>query len=323
VKIGILGAAGIAPNAIIWPARRRGDVTVLAVAARDEARAADYAKQHGIPVWYGDYRRLLDDPEIDLVYNALPPSGHAQWSIAALDAGKDVLCEKPFALNAEQAAAMAQAADRTGRRLVEAFHDRYHPLWPAVSEILGSGRLGRIRTMDAVFTAEIPSFADSLRHVPELGGGSLMDLGCYAVHWLRSFTGEEPAVTSASAELGPFGADDAITAQLDFPSGIQGRVESSFTRPLTQTLRVTAEGGTLDVSGLVFPARGHTIREVTCGLPRTSTVGGQDTYDHQLAAVLDALRSGAPLPTEGEDPVANMAAIDAIYAAAGVPRPAG
>ena len=324
MRIGILGAAGIAPAAIIRPVRRRGgDVTVAAVAARDEERAARYAAEHGIPAWYGDYQRLLDDPSIDLIYNALPPSRHADMSIAALAAGKDVLCEKPFAMNAAQAAGMNEAASRAGRRVIEAFHDRYHPLQPAIVEILASGRLGQIRSMTANFSASIPFFAESLRHVPELGGGALMDLGCYAVHWLRTFAGEEPSVITAEAELGSLGADETIRAELEFPSGVRGRVETSMTEgvALTQSFRVEAERGTLEVTGVVFPSRGHSIRQVIDGLPGTSTVASAETYDHQLAAVHEALRSGARLPTEDADPVGNMAVIDAIYASAGVARP--
>jgi predicted dehydrogenase len=324
VKIGILGAAGIAPAAIIRPVRRRGgDVTVAAVAARDEERAASYAAEHGIPAWYGGYQRLIDDPDIDLIYNALPPSRHADLTIAALAAGKDVLCEKPFAMNAVQAWQMNDAAAKAGRRVIEAFHDRYHPLQAAILEILASGRLGPVRSMTANFSASIPFFPESLRHAPELGGGALMDLGCYAVHWLRTFAGEEPSVVSAEAELGPLGVDEAIHADLEFPSGIRGRVEASMAEgvALTQSLKVEAECGTLTVTGVVFPSGGHSIRQVIDGLPSTSTVAGQETYDHQLAAVHEGLRTGAPLPTEGDDPVANMALIDAIYAHAGVDRP--
>ena len=320
LRIGILGAARIAPAAVIDPVRRRGgDVTVAAVAARDEQRARQYATEHGIPVAYGDYQQLLDDPSIDLVYNALPPSRHAELSIAALNAGKDVLCEKPFAMNAVQAQEMNDAADRSGRRVIEAFHDRYHPLQATIAEILASGELGQIRAMTANFSASIPFFPGSLRHVPELGGGALMDLGCYAVHWLRTFAGGDPVVTSASGEAGQLGVDEAIRADLEFPSGIVGHLETSMAAgvALTQSLRVQAEHGTLEVNGMVFPSGGHSIRLVIGGLARTRTVAGEATYDHQLAAVHEALRTGARLPTEGDDPVGNMAAIDAIYARAG------
>jgi predicted dehydrogenase len=323
LKIGVLGAAGIAPRALILPARRRDDVTVAAVAARDSGRAREYAAEHGIPTSYGNYQALLDDPDIDLVYNALPPSAHAELSVAALEAGKDVLCEKPFAMNAAQAATMTDAAARTGRRIIEAFHDRYHPLWAAIAEVIGSGRLGRVEAMTAVFSAANPYFAGSLRHEPELGGGALMDLGCYPVHWLRSFTGEEPAVSSAHVTTGPAGADEITEARLAFPSGITARVETSMAPgvALEQWLEVEGSAGTLKVTGMVFPSRGHSLTETVDGLPRVFTVGGAETYDHQLAAVVQGLRSGAVLPTEGSDPVANMAAIDAIYAAAGLTRP--
>jgi predicted dehydrogenase len=323
MRIGILGAAGIAPAAIIRPVRRRdGDVTIAAVASRDEERAARYAAEHEIPAWYGDYQQLIDDPSIDLIYNALPPSRHADLSIAALQAGKDVLCEKPFAMNAAHARAMNEAATSSGRRIIEAFHDRYHPLQAAILEILASGRLGQLTTMTANFSATIPFADDSLRHVPELGGGALMDLGCYAVHWLRTFAGQEPSVTAAEAELGPLGADETIRADLEFPSGVRGRVQTSMAEgPLRQSFRAVGERGVLEVTGVVFPSGGHSIREVIDGLSSTRTVAGLETYDHQLAAVHEGLRSGARLPTEDEDPVANMALIDAIYASAGVARP--
>ena len=325
LSVGILGAAGIAPAAIIHPARRRDDVTIAAIAASDGDRAARYAAEHQIPVSYGGYQVLLEDPSIDLVYNALPPSAHAEFSIAALEAGKDVLCEKPMAMNAAEAADMVAAASRAGRRLMEAFHDRYHPLTITLLEILASGRLGPVRTMEAAFCAGNPFFPGSIRHEPDLGGGALMDLGCYPVHWLRSMAGEEPTVVAATAQPGQRGADLSLEAELEFPAGGRGRLRCSMASgvPLTQTLRIEAAGGTLEVDGMVFPHRGHTIREVSGGIARTSTVAGQETYDHQLGAVVGALRSGEQLPTEGADPVANMAAIDAIYARAGVARPAG
>jgi predicted dehydrogenase len=323
LSIGILGAAGIAPKAIIAPARRRADVTVAAIASRDGDKAARYAAEHQIPRSYAGYLALLEDPSVDLVYNALPPSAHAEFSIAAMEAGKDVLCEKPVAMNATEAAEMVATAQRTGRRLIEAFHDSYHPLMRTLLEIVASGRLGRMRAMDAAFSTANPFFPGSIRHVPELGGGALMDLGCYPVHWLRSLAGEEPSVVAAVAQLGPLGADESLTAELRFPAGTRGRLECRMTPglALTQDLRVEADRGTLEVSGMVFPHLGHSLREVTGGVARTFTVAGQETYDHQLAAVITALGDGQPLPTEGEDPVANMAAIDAIYARAGVNRP--
>jgi predicted dehydrogenase len=320
LTIGILGAAGIAPAAVIHPAHRRDDVIIGAVASRSAESARAYAEVHGIPRWYGSYEELLADPSIDLVYVALPPSGHARWTIAALEAGKDVLCEKPIAMNATEAAALVAAAERTGRRLIEAFHDRYHPLSRHIDEVVASGRLGAIRSLRADFLVSIPFDPASIRHVPELGGGALMDLGCYPLHWVRTVTGEEPTVVSATGTANPLGVDMTIEAHLLFPSGITAIVTASMAAETnTVSLLIEAESGTLKVENPVFPSGGHTIIETVDGVDRISTVAGLVTYDHQLEAVVRALATGQPTPTEGADIIGNATAIDAIYAAAGFP----
>ncbi|MBG6058116.1 putative dehydrogenase [Cryobacterium sp. MP_M5] len=322
LRIGILGAAGIAPAAIIRPARRRTDAVIAAVASRRATAAAAFALEHGIDRSYGDYQALLADPSIDLVYVALPPSEHAEWSIAAMEAGKDVLCEKPFALNSAQALRMRAAAAATGRRLIEAFHDRYHPLSLELDLIKASGRLGEIVSLQADFSGSNPFDPLSIRHDPALGGGSLMDLGCYPVHWVRALIGEEPTVTDAFATLNPLGADLSMDARLLFPSGVTARVTSSMIEgtPLNTSLDIIGTRGTVHVDNLVFPSTGHSIREEIDGITRSLTVRGAETYDHQLDAIIRGLAGGEPLPTEGDDPVGNMTVIDAIYAAAGLDR---
>jgi predicted dehydrogenase len=316
--IGVLGAAGIAPAAILRPVLRQGgDVRVAAVASRRNAR--EYADEHGIERAYDSYQALLDDPLIDLVYNALPPAFHAVWTVAALEAGKHVLCEKPFTMNAAEAEEVVAAAARTGRRAIEAFHDHYHPLSAEVRSFLAGGGVGTVRAVRAVFEASIPFDPSSIRHVPEVGGGALMDLGCYPVHWVRSLFGE-PEVIQASAQQGPLGADVAIAAELALPGGIGATVSAGMVEgtPLRSDLEVLGDQGVLLVQNIVFPSRGHSITVERDGLPYASTVAGRETYDHQLEAVLAALASGTPLPTEGADSVANMRTIDAIYAAAGL-----
>jgi predicted dehydrogenase len=321
LKIGILGAAGIAPAAIIRPAKRRDDAAVVAVASRSASSAASYAETHGIERSYGDYRELLADPQVDLIYNALPPSGHAEWTIAALEAGKDVLCEKPFAMNAVQARRMRKAADDTGRRLIEAFHDRYHPLSLELDAIKASGVIGDFVSLEGDFSVSNSFKPESLRHDPALGGGSLMDLGCYPVHWVRALMGEEPTVDSAVATLNPMGADMSVDAALTFPSGTTARVISSMESTASRnSLGIVGTLGTAHIDNLVFPSRGHSITTEIDGLKRSLTVRGDETYDHQLAAVIRGLKTGEQLPTEGDDSVANMVVIDAIYAAAGFSR---
>ena len=319
--IGIIGAAGIAVSSVIVPARRRDDVNVVAVASRSSARA--YAERHAIDRAYDTYEALLADPEIDLVYNALPPALHAEWTIAALYAGKHVLCEKPFTMTAAQAARVVAAAVDTGMRAIEAFHDHYHPLSAWIRETVGSGRLGRIRRAEAVFTGPTPFAPNTLRHEPALGGGALMDLGCYPVHWLRNIFPGTPDVVRTEAVRNPAGADLSMVAELTFDGGIDAVVRVSMAEevPLRSALSIEADNGRLAVENIVFPSAGHSIRLELGGVPHESTVAGRTTYDHQLDAVLTGLRAGTPLPTEGADPVANMAVIDAIYATAGFARP--
>ncbi len=321
LRIGILGAAGIAPAAIIRPAARRTDTVIASVASRSHDSAREYAHHHGIDRAFGSYQALLDDPGIDLVYVALPPSEHARWTIAALEAGKHVLCEKPIAMNAGEAQDMVDAATSAGLRFIEAFHDRYHPLSSAIDEVVASGRLGTIRRLRADFSAENLFDPTSIRHVPELGGGAMMDLGCYPVHWVRALTGEEPVVESATGTPNPLGTDLSIVAELRFPSGITATVTASMEAGLSLSNYLVVEGdeGTLEVNNLVFPSSGHSLRETVGGLDRPSTVAGLTTYDHQLAAVVAAIETGAPALTEGDDIVGNARAIDAIYAAAGFP----
>lgn len=323
VRIGILGAAGIAPAAVIRPAARRTDVEILAVASRSAESARDFARSHRIDRFYGDYSALLADPEIDLVYNALPPSEHAKWSVAALEAGKHVLCEKPFAMNADEARQMLDAAQSTGYRLIEAFHDRYHPLSAELDAVKASGALGEIKTLRADFSSTNPFDPASLRHDPHLGGGSLMDLGCYPVHWVRALMGEEPTVVSARATLNPLGADLSVTADLQFPSGVKAQITSAMVEKpghLNSSLEVVGTEGRLVVNNLVFPSKGHSITQSKDELDRIWTVRGLETYDHQLEAIIRALTSGDRLPTEGADSLSNMEIIDAIYTAAGIAR---
>ena len=156
IRIGILGAAKIAPPVVINPSRDNPDFEVVAVAARDPQRAKAYAAEHKIPNVAKDYDALVRRDDVDLVYNALPPGGHARWTIAALQAGKHVLCEKPFAMNAAQVKRMNEAAAKSGRKLVEAFHYRHHNVMKRAVEIARSGELGKVVRVDADFLGAHP-----------------------------------------------------------------------------------------------------------------------------------------------------------------------
>jgi predicted dehydrogenase len=322
IRIGILGAAKIAPPAMIEPARRRSDCAVTCVAARDPARARAFANEHGIEHVGESYEALIARGDIDLIYNALPPNRHADLSISALRAGKAVLCEKPFAMNAGEARAMTDAATQTGGLLIEAFHYRFHPMFDAILSEVRGGAIGRLCAIKAEFSVPIPFRPGELRHEPMLGGGALMDLGCYPLHWTRTVMGSEPEVTAARAEISRQGVDVTTTAQLAFDGGITAQVRSSMApgQRLKILLALQGNEGTLIARNPLAPHHGHSITLRKGGEARRYTVSGKTTYDHQLAHVVDVMQGKATALTGGEDALANMALIDAVYAAAGFTR---
>ena len=200
LRIGLMGAAKIAPSAIVAPCKASTNATVTAIGARDRARAEAFATKHGIPRIHDTYDALLADPDIDAVYIPLPNGLHGKWAIKAVQAGKHVLCEKPLAANEAEAQAMTDAAGQAGRVLMEAFHYRYHPLAQRMKDIVGSGELGETREIYSTMCFPLPLFGD-IRYNFALGGGAMMDAGCYTVHMARLVGGGEPEVLSAKPLL--------------------------------------------------------------------------------------------------------------------------
>ena len=315
LRIGCLGAARIAPAALIKPARATAGVEAYAVAARDRARAQAFAAKHGIPVVHDSYDALIADERIDAVYNPLPNGLHAIWTLKALAAGKHVLCEKPFTANEEEARKVAAAVPE-GLVVMEAFHWRYHPLAARVLEIIGSGELGEIRHVEAALCFPLPKFND-IRWQLDLAGGALMDAGCYPVSMVRTFAGAEPTVTSAEAKEHSPGVDRYVRADLAFADGRTGRITTSMwsARLLDLRAKVVGSSATLKVFNPTTP---HMYNRLTVGR-RHERVSGGPTYSYQLEAFRAAVREGAPILTPPVWSIANMAVIDAIYRAAGLP----
>jgi len=324
LRFGILGAARIAPMALVQPARRVAEAAVHAVAARDPARARAFAARHGIPKVHDSYEALLADPDVDAIYNPLPNGLHCEWTIRALRAGKHVLCEKPIASNADEAQRMADAARETGRKLVEAFHWRYHPLASRVREILASGTLGAPRHYEAALAFPIGFLRNDIRWRWDLAGGALMDVGCYTVSMIRHTAGAEPEVQDARALLWSPQVDRRMEARLRFADGRTAALLCSmWSRTLVRaSLRVACERGEVRVFNPIGP---HVYNRVTVRGPdgtRRERVAGESTYTCQLRAFALHVRRDAPVPTGPEDAVANMRVIDAVYRAAGL-RPRG
>ena len=318
-RIGLLGASKIAPGAVIAPAKANPDFEVVAVGARDAERAKTYAKTHGIPHVAGSYAELVRRDDIDVVYNALPPGGHLEWTVAALQAGKAVLCEKPFAMNAGEAQQMVDAAEATGRVLIEAFHYRFHSMIREAEALVRAGRLGAIRRGSAVFNVNIARTPDELRWRAELGGGGLMDLGCYPIHALRTLLGEEPVVRSASGAF-EGRVDTQITAELDFPGGASASMGCAMiTDAVSATLTLEGELGRLEIIPFIAPQRRGRLAITIDGETTVHEASGPTSYEAQLIHLGDVLSGRAKPLTGGADAVANMTVIDAVYVAAGRP----
>ncbi|MFG3618765.1 Gfo/Idh/MocA family protein [Nocardia sp. NPDC047654] len=320
LRIGILGAARIAPAAVVRPAGANADTVVAAVAAREPERGRAFAREHGIAQVFDSYAALIAAPDIDAVYNPLPNGLHGRWTKEALAAGKHVLCEKPFTSNAAEAEEIAALAAMSDRVVMEAFHYRYHPMTRRAEEIIASGELGELVRVDTAMCFPLPRFSD-IRYDYALAGGALMDAGCYAVHMARVFGGEDPEVVAATAKLRGPHIDRAMSAELRFPSGHTGRVRCSMWSSdlLRIGARVVGERGELRLLNPVAPQLPRRLSVRSEGGRRTEKISRRSTYAYQLDAFVAAVRHGEPVLTSAQDAVATMTVIDAIYAAAGLP----
>ncbi len=218
VHWGILGCARIAATALIPGIKGSANGEVLAVASRDLTKAKEYARKFDIPRAYGSYEELLDDLEIQAVCVPLPNSLHKEWTIKAAEKGKHVLCEKPIACCAADAQAMNEACRQHGVLLMEAFAQRFHPQYQRAQELIQEGRIGRILRITAAMSRSLYP-ADDIRMNPSLGGGALMDLGCYCINTARHLVGSEPISVFATQEIGQSGVDERTTGTLYFPGG--------------------------------------------------------------------------------------------------------
>lgn len=318
LRIGLLGASRIAPRAVIGPASRRSDVEVTVVAARDPEKARAFAVEYGVASVADSYDALIARDDVDLVYCALPPAAHLEPCLAALALGKALLIEKPFAMSAGQAASIALAADRAGRPALEAFHYRFHSQTVRALELIGAGALGDLTAVRGVFEATIPQRPGELRWKPELGGGGVMDLGCYVVHALRTLLGSEPRVGRVQAELRS-GVDASLDAALAF-SGVEGALRCSMVAPRRDGLVLTGSEGELTLTNFVAPQSGGLLTLRTPKGAREETASGPSSYDAQLDHAVRVVAGEAEPLTGGTDAVNTMKVLDALRDAAGVDR---
>lgn len=315
-RIGLLGASRIAPKAIIAPALKRDDCEIVALACRDIARGRAYATKHGIPnvEVMDDYAALCARTDIDIIYNALPPSKHLE--LAHLAMGTVQLIEKPLAMNAGEALRIAALPGV----IMEAFHHRYHPAFGHFLKAID--KIRPLTHMTGRFHVTIPNTSGELRHIADLGGGSLMDLGTYPLQIARTVTGREPRIIHATAIEGEPRIDLCVNAELDFGDGLTATISCDMREGIERVNYFEAEGagGTVRFDNPVHPYRGCAITSpdgvtTEADHPRWATV---TTYDAQLAHLLASLGMGMPPLTNADESVRQMQAIDAIYGLTGL-----
>lgn len=323
LRVGIFGTGGIAERAMVEPAALVENIRVVAVGSRDPERARAFADRFGITD-AGDYASVMANPEVDLVYVALPPTVHKQWAIAALEAGKHVLCEKPLSANGTDARAITEAAVANGRSAFVGFHYRLHSFTQRLLEVIQSGVLGAVEDVEIDFS--IPHFVvkpGNIRLNGGLGGGAVMDVGCYAIDLLRAAWGEGRVVSSSSRL---YDADPRVDLETDFvmsfDAGFSARVRASFLGDDNgrMFLDVVGSSAKLHATSVIVPQWGATVR-VTAGedvLIEEKVVEGESSYVAQLEHLVDVLFAGTPTPLGAGDAMATMALVDDVYRSAGL-----
>jgi predicted dehydrogenase len=307
IRWGILGTGDI-NRKVLRGARLSSEVDVVAVASRDAERAATFAAEHGIPHSFGSYEAMLDDPDVDAVYICVPNSLHHPWTMAALAAGKHVLCEKPYTRHPDEVTVAFDAAEGAGLVLMEAFMWRHTPQTRRLLELLP--RIGRLQTVRATFSFPLQN-PDNIRLRADLDGGSLMDVGCYCVSGARLLAGEEPASVYGTQDVGPSGVDLRFTGVLRFPSGVVAEFTSAFTTDHESLEAIGTEGS------IRLPDPWHNVRGAFSFNDEEIRLDPGNPYQLELENVGAAIRGDAAPRLGRADAVGQARAIAALYESAG------
>ena len=337
LRWGVLSTANIGRAAVIPAIQHSENGEVVAVASRDEQKGRDFAARAGIGRSYGSYEALLAASDIDAVYISLPNSLHHEWSIKAAEAGKHILCEKPLALSAAECEQMESAARRHHVVLMEAFMYRFHPQTERVIALLREGALGEVRLIHSAFTFRVSNPAN-IRLQAELGGGSLMDVGCYCVNLSRTLAGAQPHVAraavrnpvgvvladlepievQATANWGPSGVDAQMAGCLRYENGLLATFDCALTLERREYYEVGGAEGSLLVPAAFLPGTGDTTIRLRQGRKGESvlSIGGVDEYRLMVEHFADCVLHGTPLRYEPSEAAANMRVIEALYRSA-------
>lgn len=311
---GLLSTAKI-NRALIKPLHASKLTRLLAIASRSLDSAQAFAHEHNIPKFYGSYEALLNDPEIDIIYNPLPNHLHAEWTIKALRAGKHVLCEKPFALTLEEVDSMISASKETGKVLAEAFMYRHHPQTLKVKEIVDSGVLGKIQLIKGAFTFTLQR-EGNFRFYKEMGGGSIWDVGCYPISFARMIVSQEPVEVIGWQVEGQEGGDLSFYGQMRFGNGIVSQFDCSFISPFRTYMEVIGSDGLLNIPTPFKPSLKNEIFLTREGKTEAIKIKGQELYVGEVEDLCNAILENKPPRISLEDSRGNIATILALLQSA-------
>jgi predicted dehydrogenase len=330
LRWGVLGASAIAASAVGPAIRASRNGTLAAVASRDATRGKAFADRLGIPRVVASYEALIEDKAIDAIYNPLPNSMHAEWSRKAAAAGKAVLCEKPLTVTAAEAEQLVDDCRKLGRPLMEAFMYRFHPQHRRVRELIESDAIGEVVEVRAHLSANLAQPADpaNVRFIPDLGGGVLLDMGCYGISIARMIFGEVPTKVRGWWELDEkYGVDMTTAGILEFSGGRIGLVSGSFRADGGGFYTVVGRKGTIDVPRGIIPGQGKRVSETIIivadplGRRREEELPAVDQYQLMIEAFADAVLEGRPVPLSNEGSIENMHVLDAFARSARSGRP--
>lgn len=317
IRWGILSTADIGKAEVIPAIQHSRNGVVTAVASRDGDRAKNFAVELKIPKAYSTYEELLQDEDVDALYIPLPNSLHKGWTIKALDAGKHVLCEKPLALNAVECMDMDSAAKYNHRKLMEAFMYRFHPRMEKAFEMVQGGLIGDISLLDASFNFHLRTMAN-IRMWPELGGGALMDVGCYCVNSIRTAVGREPVGVIAHAVWIDTGVDDQLVGVLDFGDGIQAHFDCGFITQHREYFIINGSKGWLEIPHPYLPGMGNVDILLHKGQNEfeTITVEGTNEYQCMVEHFSDCILNNKEVRYPVNEAAKNMRVIEALLKSA-------
>jgi predicted dehydrogenase len=316
---GLLSTARI-NSALIPPLKASKRNQLTAVASRTKDAADAYAREWKIPRAYGSYESLLADPEIDVIYISLPNRLHAEWTIKAVQAGKHVLCEKPLALNVEEVDAVQETARKYGRVVAEAFMYRHHPQTLKVQELVKNGSLGSLKMIRGSFSFLLSREGD-VRLDPDLGGGSIWDLGCYPISYARAVVGGDPLEVFGWQVTGPTGIDETFVGQMRFGDDILVQFDSSFAIPFHAFMEIVGSEGTLNIPRPFKPEMDEKLYLTREDNTETIKVKGQELYIGEVEDMADAILLGKESRISLADSRGNVATITALLESARTGKP--